>query len=263
MKGHAGVGKTWLTQQIVKENSRNRWVLTAPTNKASRVLRQMAKATGLSPDVSTAYSALGLRLQANGEVRRVEAVGKVKVKDYDVMVVDEGSMVNSVLRRELLKAIDGTPIKVLYVMDPLQLPPVGEDDSAVAGITDSVTLTEIVRQAKGNPIIQTTELLRQAILDRRMPKFTARKSEQGGIYLQPEAQWMHWMKAGFNSTKYLDDPNAFRTLAYRNARVGSINFKLRRVLYPDHYRERFVAGHVHRRGGHRGEGAGAASPDLR
>jgi exodeoxyribonuclease-5 len=73
-----------------------------------------------------------------------------EVKNADVVVIDECSMVDGQLGQDLLSF--GTPVLVLG--DPAQLPPVGGEGYFTKGVNPDVMLTEIHRQAADNPIIR-------------------------------------------------------------------------------------------------------------
>ncbi|MCK5608220.1 AAA family ATPase [Candidatus Pacearchaeota archaeon] len=78
------------------------------------------------------------------------------VKTADLIIVDECSMVNEQMAMDLMSY--GT--KILVLGDPAQLPPVIGTGYFIRAEPDFM-LTEIHRQAKGNPIIQLATRVRQ------------------------------------------------------------------------------------------------------
>lgn len=78
------------------------------------------------------------------------------VKTADLVIVDECSMVNEQMARDLMSF--GT--KILVLGDPAQLPPVYGAGFFIKEKPDYM-LTEIHRQAKGNPIIDLATRIRQ------------------------------------------------------------------------------------------------------
>jgi exodeoxyribonuclease-5 len=76
--------------------------------------------------------------------------------DADLLIVDEISMVERRLGEDLLSF--GVPVLVLG--DPAQLPPI-KDTGFFTSAEPDVMLTEIHRQAEGDPIIRTGECLSQ------------------------------------------------------------------------------------------------------
>ena len=78
------------------------------------------------------------------------------VKDAELVVIDECSMVDAQMGQDLLSF--GTPVLVLG--DPAQLPPVGGAGYFTEGITPDVMLTEIHRQAEESPILRMATKVR-------------------------------------------------------------------------------------------------------
>lgn len=79
-----------------------------------------------------------------------------EVKDAEVVVIDECSMVDDKMGADLLSF--KTPVLVLG--DPAQLPPVGGDGFFTKNVKPDVMLTEIHRQAEENPIIRMATQVR-------------------------------------------------------------------------------------------------------
>ena len=65
LSGYAGTGKTFAITYFVRKLSKTKVALTAPTNKAVRVLEMMASEAGLSVDTKTIHALLGLAVQQN------------------------------------------------------------------------------------------------------------------------------------------------------------------------------------------------------
>jgi hypothetical protein len=134
-------------------------VMTATTNKASE---NLARITGM--EVRTIHSFLGLRVQTDfrtGKTMLVETKNAVPPMDC-LVVVDEASYIDPVL---LTKAYQRTRnCKFLFVGDPAQLVSFNLTSAPVfmAGFP-TVKLTEVVRQAKGNPIIELATQFRHTV----------------------------------------------------------------------------------------------------
>jgi len=80
-----------------------------------------------------------------------------EVKNADMIVIDECSMVDSVMGLDLLSF--GTPILVLG--DPAQLPPVGAAGFFTENVKPDIMLDEIHRQAKESPVIRMATDVRE------------------------------------------------------------------------------------------------------
>lgn len=172
LSGYPGTGKTTIISQYVNA-LRARGIsvaVTAPTNKATRILmKKIGRNSGI--DFSSVQSLLGLRMDEKEDgtqdcIRKSDP----KLKDYRVIVVDECSMVSTALFNDLCRN-QGDSFLV-FVGDPYQLPPVeSAADASHQKISptfmkrdhwDSFTLSEVVRQVAGNPIIGLASAIRQA-----------------------------------------------------------------------------------------------------
>ena len=124
-RGYAGTGKTSCMREVARRvgYSSARFAYTAPTNKAAKVLREVVG------EASTIYSLLGLRVDKNGETKQITHGKPVDLSDLDVIVVDEASMVNAHLFGLLQDIADKFDLKVVFMGDPAQLPPVKETES--------------------------------------------------------------------------------------------------------------------------------------
>ncbi len=148
--GYAGTGKTTLARQIA-EDVDGEVVFAAYTGKAAHVLRE--KGCG---EASTIHSLI-YRSRGSGEggprfaLNRQSEAAKAKL-----VVIDECSMVDEELGRDLLSF--GTPVLVLG--DPAQLPPVKGAGYFTEKPPDAM-LTEIHRQAAGDPIIRLSAVVRE------------------------------------------------------------------------------------------------------
>lgn len=158
--GYAGTGKTFLIDRVVKKLglvAGESAAFVAPTGKAASVLVRCGTPAG------TVHSLIYTReedisVDENGEViseRFLRFVKKEKIdKNIRLIVVDETSMVAD----DVLKDLLSFGVKCLFCGDPAQLPPVGGSNSLLA--MPCVTLTQIVRQERDNPIVRLAEEVR-------------------------------------------------------------------------------------------------------
>lgn len=180
LKGYAGTGKTtvithWI-QSIRKRPeslpSHTFWcaptiVLTAPTNKATGVLKEKAQEINLPVDVSTVHSLLGLKMKWQGDVQILvqDSYNAESFGNYDYVVIDECSMPDSTLMKYIREAQERYGNKVIFMGDPCQLPPIGEPESESFKESKEISeLTNVMRQGKGNTIQGLALYLRELIL---------------------------------------------------------------------------------------------------
>jgi exodeoxyribonuclease-5 len=235
LTGYAGTGKTTLMQAVASKLQAlgKSVVLTAPTNKAVKVLAAKVQEAGLKVPCQTIHSLLGLKpVHNDSEETRLKRIGRSTADDYNVIVVDECSMVGAELSNFI--AEDLNKQFVLYVGDPAQLSPVTEDDvSSTFRIPSRSHLGTIVRQEADNPILAAATAIRSsdpAAIDWAW----ARQAEAGprGVYLAGNDA-DDWMRDAFTSSEFQTDNDSFRALAYTNERVAAINAKAHNWVYGD------------------------------
>ena len=147
--GWAGTGKSTLAVHLAQDVKTVKYA--AFTGKAALVMRKRG-CKGAQTIHSLIYSLVS---EKEGEPRFV-LDPESSAADADLIVIDEVSMVDEQLGRDLLSF--GT--KVLVLGDPFQLPPVQGAGFFTAEEPD-IMLTAIHRQASDNPIIRLSMDLRE------------------------------------------------------------------------------------------------------
>lgn len=276
LEGHAGSGKTYLVAALLKALPDDlRVAVAAPTNKAVRVLHDQLVAhevavaavgdedwrdrrSALLGNMNqpgcvcrSIHSLLGLRLTDTDDGRQ-EAVdgGTATLSQYDVVVVDECSMINLWLFRKIIEGRGAAVI--LFVGDPAQLPPVERggqlrDLSPVfSHVQCVIRLTDIIRQAADNPIIRLSIRIRDWIefgekadaadLMTVLPPLS--ESPVAAIVSGPPQQLVDWWLS-----QHAEQPDSdVRIIAYRNIRVQYYNEAIHAALHGEGGPVRFVVG---------------------
>ncbi len=276
LKGSAGVGKTYLTNELIKRLKTELYsygaiYVTAPTHKALSVLRTKIEE---KPYIvfSTIHSALQL-IQWTDYKTGIETLKKRKfnpknppLKNAQIVIVDESSMIGD----NLISCEGGIKnypnITFLFIGDDKQLPPVNEEYSPVflgdflsnvpTDIAErqnfleseqfnkfkkeakfkgrniivtgksvhmeypTVTLTEIVRQAEGSPIIELSNNLSMI----SSKKYKLNEKNHGYFYEYDRSVIIEKL-AEVNGT---DD---LKYLAWTNADVDTMNTEVRKKIY--------------------------------
>ena len=146
--GGPGTGKTTIVNAILKifTKRKARILLAAPTGRAAK---RMGEASG--NEARTIHRLLEYSLQKGGFQR-----DENKPLDCQALIVDEASMIDTVLMYHLLKAVPLNATLIL-VGDVNQLPSVGAgnvlNDLIACGSIAVVTLNKIFRQARTSQII--------------------------------------------------------------------------------------------------------------
>lgn len=165
--GGPGTGKTTIIQALLSIFNRMdaKILLAAPTGRAAK---RMSEATG--HPAGTIHRLLSYSFQ-NGGFQKNEN----NPLACDLLIVDEASMVDTLLMYNLLKAVPSTATLIL-VGDVNQLPSVGAGnvlkDIIASGAVPVVRLTEIFRQAQESRIIVNAHMINNGIIPQIDPKDT-------------------------------------------------------------------------------------------
>jgi exodeoxyribonuclease-5 len=147
--GYAGTGKTTLARHLAEDAGLV--AFAAFTGKAASVMRRKGCA-----DAATIHSLIYRPEEdSHGRIRFV-LNREGPASEADLIVIDECSMVDEMLGRDLLSF--ERPILVLG--DPAQLPPVNGTGFFTSAAPD-VLLTEVHRQARESPIIRLSMDVRE------------------------------------------------------------------------------------------------------
>jgi AAA domain/UvrD-like helicase C-terminal domain/SWIM zinc finger len=238
LTGFAGTGKTTLVQAFltyVRSRLEKNAAFTAFTNKAVKVLNLMSKRWELTIDCLTTHGLLGLKaIKYEDQIvfERDRSSGS-KIDSYDLIVVDECSMINEELWEFLNEALTfGNTTKILFVGDRAQIPPVGETSSPTFDAIEKAShLTEVVRYS--GSIGVAVESIRNNLESRDLPRFVEDISEDKteGIWVCDAATWEKRLIKACSSDDWRRDPNFARAIAFTNARVASINERTRAQVY--------------------------------
>lgn len=232
--GNAGTGKTFTLVRIVEELIKKKLSvgIACPTHKSKTVLEQMFHNNKVRANVETIHHMLGLIVvEEKGEVF-LQQEWDGTINDFDVVVLDECSMIDD----DLFEIIEDSGIKFIFVGDDAQLPPVSknedfENKSKTFEVDTSIRLLNIIRQNKGNPIIELSQKLRNP--NKRIPVFQETLVENKGIFILSNSEWENSLLKEFETQSYQDNINYCKALAYRNRRVDELNKKIHDYLYPD------------------------------
>jgi exodeoxyribonuclease V alpha subunit len=160
--GGPGTGKTTIVNAILKifVNSGVKLLLAAPTGRAAK---RMSEATG--HEAKTIHRLLEYSIQKDGFQKNAQTP-----LECDLLIIDEASMIDTILMHHLLKAI---PPKATFILvgDVNQLPSVGAGnvlhDIIASGALPVMELNEIFRQDRESLIIVYAHKIKQG----QMPAF--------------------------------------------------------------------------------------------
>jgi exodeoxyribonuclease V alpha subunit len=163
--GGPGTGKTTLIRSLaaVFEAMGNDYLLAAPTGRAAR---RLAEVTGRN--AVTLHKLLGYNLADGCFERNAD-----NPLETDALIVDEASMVDTLLMGHLIRAMP-VQARLILVGDVFQLPSVGPGtvlaDLIASGRFETFELKEIFRQAAQSPIILNAHKVRHGEIPELHPK---------------------------------------------------------------------------------------------
>ncbi len=242
LAGFAGTGKSTILNEVLNMLKANKKVrvrpavaITAPTHNAVEVASEMISGRA---DALTLQSLLGMELDEDlanfNPLLPSFRINKerVKINNYNFVIIDEASMINSNLYDYLVR---NTSVPVLFLGDSAQLPPVGEIISDVFlddRITNKIELTEVMRIKGGNPILKIVTNIREG-LENWQDSFAHvnMKSDDGSAYFLSEGQFKQGIKKIFSSERYKAERDS-RILAYGNPTVEKWNSIAREAVFP-------------------------------
>lgn len=160
--GFAGTGKTTITDKTImsilaleteRKDERIRIAFLAFTGKAANVLRtKLSFLDGENDFCGTIHSLIYIPITKNGLIIGWKKADDV---DYDLIVIDEASMVDEKIARDIFSFKK----PVIAIGDHGQLPPISGDFNLMA--KPDIRLEQIHRQAQDNPIIQVSMEVRK------------------------------------------------------------------------------------------------------
>lgn len=156
MGGYAGTGKSTLISVLAHDLPYLRIAYCAFTGKAANVLRQkLAHASvpvrPLEDYCGTVHSLIYIPQMVNGELIGWSLAEEL---DYDLIIVDEASMVDE----QMFKDLSTYRIPILAVGDHGQLPPIGGSFNLMD--KPDIRLETIHRQAESSPILRLSSYIR-------------------------------------------------------------------------------------------------------
>jgi len=237
LTGYAGTGKTFLIKYLIA-NYHKSVCITAPTHKA---LKQIVKATGIPG--KTIQSLHGLRPNYNGDFNfrnlQFDTIGMPHLNAYSLIIIDEASMVTSGLKalNELRAKQYG--VKILYVLDDAQLPPINESISSVTTIP-GYKLTEIIRQNENNPLLNILLAARSDVFSNRdtlqqaLTKSPVNfNTDNEGYIVLDRRNFTNTLISYFGSDSFSKNVDYLRYTGYTNNNILAWNNVVRNALIPN------------------------------
>lgn len=226
---------TTVIKKILDEYDGN-IVVSAPTHKAKKVVINTTGQEG-----KTLHSLLGLRPDLNLDDFNpnnpiFNPIALPKICDYSLVIIDEASMINKGLFELIKKQTKGMYTKIIFMGDPAQIPPVGEQDSIVFNPEDVnyYQLTKVERQKDSNPIMFIYDALRENLTfpyDSFDKETRMNDKGEGVIFTKDRNEFREMLFNSFKSKEYESDTDYCKLLAWTNKAVIKSNKLIRSNLF--------------------------------
>lgn len=264
--GNAGTGKTTLTRMIVKaaRSSGKQVLCCAPTHKARKVMSNMINTCAIvNIPVITTASLLGIQKKHSYVgTRNYGQESSDKISNYDVIIIDEISMVSTADYTKIVELAHAYNKKVLFIGDDAQIPNPGQGYKMVKKrdgstyLTKSVNpafslpnlerLSQIMRNSSDNPLLDIYGKIRDSIgkgisltaMHEGSGPYVRVNADGDGYYIyQDSTSFLHAIEVGVSNFNC----NQSKVITYTNQSVASYNRQIRSYL---NYQERLVEGEI-------------------
>lgn len=230
LKAPAGCGKSLILSMLYDflEDNRYSCAFVAPTNKAKLVLTDKGDSNRTS---LTIHSLLNLRpnldiVEFNANQLEFKVAAKSHVS-YDVLLIDECSMINDDLYNTLCKVFFES--KIIFCGDPSQLAPVKQSHISKTFSSNTLELTKIYRQPESK-LNKVLSYLRQ----KPLYKFKNVEDENGSIIVCSNIlEMLKQYSYLFQLENDLEDQTLVKLITYTNNRINALNEIIRKILYKD------------------------------
>ena len=238
--------------------------IVAQTNKAVSVLFDAATQAGLVIDnrpvtqitFSTVASVLGLRPKEVKDKKVFKLSDRCPITNYDLVIIDEASMLNESLVDLIVNYSDTYRFKVIFMGDKYQLPPVGESNSTAFDSIPNHTNIAGIQRYDGNVLKWATDIrtlieaneaaVEDAISRGLKTRPTAKRYDcKAFIGLNEEDIW-HVRNEDLIIEPFLENYKKglnVKYLAFTNHTVDSFNDKIHKMIHGDSA-ERFIPGEL-------------------
>lgn len=244
LSGYAGTGKTFLLRSLIFNLPRLSAVACAPTNQATKVIKKTLASSGIHLPCKTIYSLLGIKMVSDEDRMILEfPTFPVDLSGYDVVYVDESSMLNRELLAYIKSIIHRSRTKWVFLGDKAQIPPVGERNSPIWKL-DCVSLYLTHVERYDNQILELATHIRQQVtsypnIDLRL---RSHHDEKQGVWKFRREKFLENFRRVAARGEF-SVPGSVAAVAWRNRTVDEMNAVARHAIFGDRaYKSQWIVG---------------------
>ena len=257
LKGRGGTGKTTIIKKIL-EGVKGKEIAAATISHKAKGILQLSM--GNEVEVKTIASAIGLKPKRNNPsvFEKDPKFKKEKSPFYnaDIIIIDECSMLTQEMVSDIINFSKNPNVKVIFMGDNVQLPPIEEnaslqnkDSASFTANTKpeyTATLTERMRQGEDSPIVVLSDVIAanvesttpelRVITDRRN-KFDEKKNK--GTLFETKDSMVTQLTSDLQS-----DKENTKIICFTNAEKDSMNNLARQILWGEGNTNEFNKGEI-------------------
>lgn len=249
--GYAGTGKTTLITKfindIINKKMVRRIALAAPTHKAVGIIKNklfgnLSGATNNTNitkymDILTIHRLLNYQNYIDNDGNNYFAKSLVDTNwdIYDVIVIDECSMLNNQIINDILIEIEknqNKKLKIIYVGDPVQLPPVNQKISKIFNREIKKCYLEKIIRTNNNSIMDLSNHHRKWILsgnDNDIPRLELYEGDT--IIIHENKNVNLWLKNFIDKSKDNNNKDNNIILTWTNKKCNLYNDYVRKKIF--------------------------------
>lgn len=245
--GYAGTGKTTLITKFLSDmiysKKCKRIAIAAPTHKAVNIIKNKlynnlkeVKCINKYVEITTIHRLLNYQNYINSSGERYFARGKSDPvwKIYDIIIIDECSMLSDQIiedMQDIIKKLQNKNVKIIYVGDPAQLPPVNQQSSKIFKENIKKLYLEKIIRTNCNDIIEISRSQRRWITtanDDYMPQLENNNNVKLFHNTETELWLEHFIKSYSNKSK--GNENSV-ILTWTNGKCNKYNEYIRQRIF--------------------------------
>jgi hypothetical protein len=236
LTGKGGTGKTTIIKKVTN-GYKGSILYVAPTHKAKMILSKSTNSQAM-----TLASSLFIKLNETTGNFEADTYRRSKntmpVQKNNLIIIDEASMINDKLLKELNKFAAN---KIIFMGDNHQLAPIGQETDSKVFDYKGVNLTKRMRQGEESPIIPVTDAVADNVekgvnaiespITNRETRLNIKENE-GVLFAKNSREFVD------NFIKdYKEDPTSTKIITFNNQNhnspqsVGNMNKVIRKELY--------------------------------